>query len=137
MTGLSVDGMLDDSGDFRVLKLSPSERKGKRLLATAAAATAVCLTSRSFWKCSLIFSGTDVLLGTQCFHLPRLPTVQRKRRPLPSSSSLRRSVRVGFTADVKLPAFDVAVVDSSVLLPDPYRWAGPIRLSGGTAFSWD
>ena len=45
----------------------------------------------------------------------------RRRRPLPPSSSLKRAVRVGFTADAKLATYNIKVSDSHIVMPGPYR----------------
>jgi hypothetical protein len=84
--GLSIDALLDDRGDFRILQLlSPS---------------------------------------------PNRPV--KRRRPLPPGSSLKRSVKVGFTADAKWQGFQVAVTKSSITMPDPYREiaGGAVHVSG-------
>ncbi len=75
MEGVSIDALLDDFGEFRVLQLLPSA--------------------------------------------PGKPA--RRRRRLPPGSSLRRSAKVGFTADALLKRFHVRVVSGSLMLPDPYR----------------
>jgi len=54
-------------------------------------------------------------------HIALLPTVKR-RRPLPACSSLKRSVKVPFTADAKLSGFGVTVTNSTITMPDPYRY---------------
>jgi len=57
----------------------------------------------------------------QHIHIAFFPTVKR-RRPLPAGSSLKRSVKVPFTADAKLSGFEVTVTDSTITMPDPYRY---------------
>jgi hypothetical protein len=91
--GLTLDGMLDDSGEFRILQLLPSNKPARR------------------------------------------------RRPLPPSSSLKRAVRVGFTADAKLAGYNVTVSDSHIVMPGPYREiaGGDVHISGwlGSAHAAD
>ena len=105
--GLTLDGMLDDTGEFRILQLLPSDKPGE--MTAAFVHSQILPTSFSnFFKRLISLCRCD------------LPAA-RRRRPLPPSSSLKRAVRVGFTADAKLAGYNIRVTDSHIVMPGPYR----------------
>ena len=104
--GLTLDGMLDDTGEFRILQLLPS--------ADSKPGEVTDFAIRAQLSPAACQQVSDVK-----FH--GVTHAARRRRPLPPSSSLKRAVRVGFTADTKLAGYNIKVSDSHIVTPGPYR----------------
>lgn len=106
---MTLDGMLDDTGEFRILQLLPDtdSRPGE-----LAAHLLMVISAAAQEREAGLRQLADALT---CGH------AARRRRPLPPSSGLKRGVRVGLTADAQLLGYHIMVSDSHIVMPDPYR----------------